>query len=146
MLVVSVQSGWHRESLFQITVSNHGQAVPSSIMRPVLSAARHLLAAEKSKAKVVPVFDPAAKRCLAADNPRTPVRVRALSSTGAPDCSTAQGGLCHEASIRPVARPNRSSATRAIDNSLGGTSLHRRYAPSGRVAKIKTHGTNLGHW
>src|SRR3954449_9541105 len=40
------------------------------------------------------------------------------------DCSTAQGGLCHEASTRPVARPNRSSATGAIDNSLDGTFLH----------------------
>ena len=40
------------------------------------------------------------------------------------DCSTAHGGLCHEASTRPVARPGRSSATRAIDNSLGGTFLH----------------------
>ena len=32
--------------------------------------------------------------------------------------------ICHEASIQPVAQPNRSSATRAIDNSLGGSSLH----------------------
>src|SRR5689334_20382765 len=40
------------------------------------------------------------------------------------DCSTAHGGLCHEASTRPVARPGRSSATKAIDNSLGGTFLH----------------------
>src|SRR3954465_16002946 len=40
------------------------------------------------------------------------------------DCSTAQGGLCHEAPAQSVARPNRSSATRSIDNSLGGTFLH----------------------
>ena len=40
------------------------------------------------------------------------------------DRSTAQGGLRHEASIRPVAQPNRSSATGAIDNSPGGTYLH----------------------
>ena len=46
------------------------------------------------------------------------------SRYGPSDCSTAQGGLCHEASIQPVARPNRSSATRVIDNSLGGTYLH----------------------
>jgi hypothetical protein len=46
------------------------------------------------------------------------------SRYGPSDCSAAQGGLCHEASIQPVAQPNRSSATRAIDNSLGGTSLH----------------------
>ena len=43
---------------------------------------------------------------------------------GPSDCSTAQGGLCHEASIQPVTQPIRSSATRAIDNSLGGSSLH----------------------
>ncbi len=40
------------------------------------------------------------------------------------DCSTAQGGLRHEASTRPVALPGRSSATRSIDNSLDGTFLH----------------------
>src|SRR3954454_12328427 len=40
------------------------------------------------------------------------------------DRSTAHGGFCHEASTRPVAPPSRSSATRAIDNSLGGTFLH----------------------
>ena len=40
------------------------------------------------------------------------------------DRSTAQGGLCHEAPAQSVARPNRSSATRSIDNSLGGTFLH----------------------
>ena len=40
------------------------------------------------------------------------------------DRSTAQGGLCHEAPAQSVARPGRSSATRSIDNSLGGTFLH----------------------
>jgi hypothetical protein len=40
------------------------------------------------------------------------------------DRSTAQGGLCHEAPARPVTRQDRSSATRSIDNSLGGTFLH----------------------
>ena len=40
------------------------------------------------------------------------------------DCSTAQGGLCHEAPAQSVARPSRSSATGAIDNSPGGTFLH----------------------
>ena len=34
------------------------------------------------------------------------------SRYGPPSCSTAQGRLCHEASIQPVAQPNRSSATR----------------------------------
>src|SRR5258708_39488332 len=32
--------------------------------------------------------------------------------------------LCHEAPALPVTRPNRSSATRSIDNSLGGIFLH----------------------
>ena len=43
---------------------------------------------------------------------------------GPPDRSAAQGDLCHEAPALPVTRPNRSSATRSIDNSLGGTFLH----------------------
>src|SRR5262249_53061990 len=46
------------------------------------------------------------------------------SSYGPPGCSTAQGGLCHEASTQPVTQPNRSSATRPIDNYLGGFFLH----------------------
>src|ERR1035437_2822370 len=41
------------------------------------------------------------------------------------DRSTAQGGLCHEASARPVTQPNRSSASRSIDNCLNGIFLHR---------------------
>ena len=35
-----------------------------------------------------------------------------------------KSGLCHEAPALPVTRPNRSSATRSIDNSLGGIFLH----------------------
>jgi hypothetical protein len=35
-----------------------------------------------------------------------------------------KGDLCHEAPALPVARPSRSSATRSIDNSLGGFFLH----------------------
>jgi hypothetical protein len=50
--------------------------------------------------------------------------LRLHSRYGPSDCSTAQGGLCHEASVQPVARPNRSPATRAIDNSLDGSFLH----------------------
>ena len=50
--------------------------------------------------------------------------LRLHSRYGPSDRSTAQRGVCHDASIQPVARPNRSSATRAIDNSLRGTSLH----------------------
>jgi len=59
--------------------------------------------------------------------------LRLYSHYGPSDCSTAQGGLCHEASTRSVTRPNRSSATRPIDNYLGGTFLHWWYAPSGRT-------------
>ena len=47
--------------------------------------------------------------------------------------STAQGGLCHEVSRRPVTRPPRSLATRSTDNSLGGIFLHWCSAPSGRT-------------
>jgi len=43
---------------------------------------------------------------------------------GPPDRSAAQGDLCHEAPALPVTRPSRSSATRSIDNSLGGIFLH----------------------
>jgi len=50
--------------------------------------------------------------------------LRLYSSYSPLDCSAAQSGLCYEASIRPIARPNRSSATRSIDNSLGGSFLH----------------------
>ena len=39
--------------------------------------------------------------------------LRLHSRYGLPDCSTAQGGLCHEASVQPVTLPNRSSATRS---------------------------------
>src|ERR1700710_2770217 len=63
--------------------------------------------------------------------------LRLYSRYGPSDRSTAQGGLCHEASIQSVTRPNRSSATRAIDNSLGETLLHWWSAPSGRTAKTR---------
>src|SRR5262245_31927200 len=53
------------------------------------------------------------------------------------------GDLCHEASIRPVAPPHRSSATRSTDNSLDGTSLHCCYAPSGRTAVRKRDFTGI---
>ena len=61
--------------------------------------------------------------------------LRLYSRYGPLNCSTAQSGLCHEASTRLVAEPSCSSATRSIDNSLGGTFLHWRYAPSGRTEK-----------
>ena len=50
--------------------------------------------------------------------------LRLHSRYGPLDCSAAKSDLCHEASIRPIARPNRSSATRSIDYSLGGSFLH----------------------
>ena len=59
--------------------------------------------------------------------------LRLHSRYGPSDRSAAQGGLCHEASARPVAQTDRSSATRSTDNSLGGTFLHWRRAPSGRT-------------
>src|SRR3954449_5551360 len=59
--------------------------------------------------------------------------LRLHSRYGPSDRSTAQGGLRHEASARLVARTGRSSATRATDNSLGGTFLHWWRAPSGRT-------------
>jgi hypothetical protein len=49
--------------------------------------------------------------------------LRLHSRYGPLDCSTARSGLRHEASARPIARPSRSSATRSIDYSLGGTLL-----------------------
>ena len=59
--------------------------------------------------------------------------LRLHSRYGPLDRSTARGGLCHEASRRPVTRPPRSLATRSTDNSLGGIFLHWCSAPSGRT-------------
>ena len=50
--------------------------------------------------------------------------LRLHSRYGPPGCSTAQGGLRHEASTRPVTQQCRSSATRPIDSYLGGFFLH----------------------
>ena len=49
---------------------------------------------------------------------------QASPAFGPPDRSTAQGGLCHEASDPPVTRRSRSSATSPIDSSLGESFLH----------------------
>src|SRR6266446_6126679 len=54
-----------------------------------------------------------------------PVSRRTHSRYRPPDRSAAHGDLCHEAPALPVTRPSRSSATRSIDNSLGGFFLHR---------------------
>ena len=70
--------------------------------------------------------------------------LRLHSRYGPLDCSTAQGGLCYEASARPVTRPSRSSATRSIDNSLGGIFLHWCYTPSGRTQKSGLPATGTG--
>src|SRR4051794_3752934 len=66
---------------------------------------------------------------------RRPIQglLRLHSRYGLSDCSIARGDLCHEASARWVAPPNRSSATSATDISLGGTFLHWQTAPSGRT-------------
>jgi hypothetical protein len=51
-----------------------------------------------------------------------PVSRRTYSRFVPLDRSTAQGGLCHEASAQPVAQPDRSSATR-INRQLSGWNL-----------------------
>ena len=68
-------------------------------------------------------------------HPHCPFRglLRLHSRYGPHARSTAQGGLCHGASTEPVARPRRPLATSSIDNSLGGTLLHRCFAPTGRT-------------
>ena len=68
-------------------------------------------------------------------HPHCPFRglLRLHSRYGPHACSTAQGGLCHGASTGPVARPRRPLATSAIDNSLGGTLLHKCFAQSRRT-------------
>jgi hypothetical protein len=68
-------------------------------------------------------------------HPHCPFRglLRLHSRYGPHACSTAQGGLCHGAPAGPVARPRRPLATSSIDNSLGGTLLHRCFAPSRRT-------------
>ena len=68
-------------------------------------------------------------------HPHCPFRglLRLHSRYGPHACSTTQGGLCHGASTGPVARPRRPSATSSIDNSLGGTLLHKCFAPSRRT-------------
>ena len=50
--------------------------------------------------------------------------LRLHSRYGPSDRSTAQGGLCHEASTRPVARPRRPPATGPTDHCPGGTFTH----------------------
>src|SRR5215471_17810681 len=51
--------------------------------------------------------------------------LRLYSRYGPPDRSAARGDLCHEAPTCPVTRASRSSASGSIDNSPGGTLLHK---------------------
>src|SRR3954466_3112971 len=82
---------------------------------------------------------------------RRPIQglLRLHARYGLSDCSIARGDLCHEASARWVAPPNRSSATSATDNSLGGTFLHWQTAPSGRTEfsrlLTRSRSSHLGH-
>ena len=72
--------------------------------------------------------------------------LRLHSRYGPLDCSTAHGGLCHEASVQPVARLNRSSATRSyrqlpgwilpplVNRAVGAHCETRASPPGGLVA------------
>ena len=51
--------------------------------------------------------------------------LRLYSRYGPPDRSAARGDLCHEAPTCSVTRASRSSASGSIDNSPGGTLLHK---------------------
>jgi hypothetical protein len=68
--------------------------------------------------------------------------LRLHSHYGPLDRSATRSGLCHEASVRPITRPDRSSATRSIDNYPGGISLHWQCTPSGRTIEF-TIGTGI---
>lgn len=83
--------------------------------------------------------------------------LRLHSRYGPLDCSAAQGDLCHEASVRPIARPNRSSATRSNRQFSGwilpplvirAVGAHRRasHRPEASIAPYvptpAIHGTN----
>ena len=64
------------------------------------------------------------------------------TSYGLPDRSTAQGGLCHEASVRPVTQPHRPSASEPDRLRLGwflpptGSMIVSRHTPTYRFARI----------
>ncbi len=65
--------------------------------------------------------------------------LRLHTRCGPPDRSTAQGGLCHEASVRPVTRQSRPSATRS-NRLLSGWHL-----PPMVFRAIGAHLRGLGH-
>ena len=58
--------------------------------------------------------------------------------------STAQGGLCREASAGPVAQEGRSPATRHIDSYLDGSFFHRCFAPSWRTEGVRGPFSKIG--
>src|ERR1700757_4331968 len=68
------------------------------------------------------------------------------SCYGPLNCSTAHGGLCHEASTQMVAHPSRSSATGAIDNSPGGSYRHWRHTHTGRTVESRTGAVAWAMW
>ena len=80
-------------------------------------------------------FHAAFPKLWAGRHPHCPFRglLRLHSRYGPRACSTALGGLCHGASTGPDARPRRPLATSSIDKSLGGTLLHKCFAPSRRT-------------
>ena len=63
---------------------------------------------------------------IAADFPHIslPVSRRTHSRYGLSDCSTAHGGLCHEASVQPLPDQTARQLPEPTDNSLGGSLLH----------------------
>src|SRR5262249_14145207 len=65
------------------------------------------------------------------------------------NCSTAQGGLCREASNAPVAQGIRSPATRSIDSYPDGSFFHWCFTPSWRTERVGVRGsrsTTNRHW
>ena len=102
-----------------------GRNGPPPITRRTLCRAQ-LGGSERVPMSVASPFHAAFPVSQAGRHPRFHFRglLRLHSRYGPLDRSTAQGGLCHEASRRPVTQPPRSSATRSTDNSLDGTFLH----------------------
>src|SRR5271157_2143190 len=96
---------------------------------------------ERVHVSIASPFHAAFPKLWAGRHPHCPFRglLRLHSRYGPHACSTAQGGLCHGASTGPVTQPRRPSATSSIDNSLGGSLLHRCFAPSRRTRVC-------GHW
>jgi len=90
---------------------------------------------ERVHVSIASPFHAAFPKLWAGRHPHCPFRglLRLHSRYGPHARSTAQGGLCYGASTGPVTQPRRPPATSSIDNSLGGTHLHRCFAPSRRT-------------